>query len=335
MPIDAETLVITAGITAGSTWLCAAFVRCLLVKHNILDEQGSRSSHSGSVPRGGGLALVPVILVGWITLSELGLAHMRQVGVITSMAALIAIISWFDDVSNLSVKSRLFAQILAVTISMVLLPANFMLLEFLAHPLGLIVVGIAWLWFINIFNFMDGIDGITGVETISICAGIVLTLGFLSSGSYISYLAIIVATSTVGFLIWNWHPAKLFLGDVGSIPMGFLLGWLLISLALEGEWAAALILPSYYLVDAGLTLTRRAARLEPIWEAHKEHFYQRAVAGRISHSQAARAIAITNIWLIACALVSTIVTLAGLVGAFFGLTALLCYFQLASQPIRS
>lgn len=335
MLIETEIIIVAAGITIASTWLFAAFVRSLLLKHDILDEPGTRSSHSGCVPRGGGLALVPVILVGWISLSQLGLAHMREIGVITSMAGLIALVSWFDDVSNLSVQSRLSAQLLAVTTSIYLLPTNFMLLEFLTNPLGMIVVGIAWLWFINIFNFMDGIDGITGVETISICVGIVLTLGFLGSASYLSYLAIIVAASTAGFLVWNWHPAKLFLGDVGSVPLGFLLGWLLSGLALEGEWAAALILPGYYLVDASLTLIKRAVRLEPVWKAHKQHFYQQAVAGRASHSQAARAIAITNIWLIACALVSTIVTVAGLVGAFFGIAALLCYFRLVSQPVRS
>ena len=278
---------------------------------------------------------MPVVLIGWIILSELGIAHTRQISVITSMTALMAIISWFDDVSNLSVRSRLSAQFMAITISMLLLPTNFMLLEFLTHPLGMIVIGIGWLWFINVFNFMDGIDGITGVETISICAGIALTLGFQGSGSHVSCLAVIVAASAIGFLAWNWHPAKLFLGDVGSIPLGFLLGWLLISLALEGQWAAALILPSYYLVDATLTLISRAVRLEPVWKAHRQHFYQQAVAGQLSHSQAARAIAIVNIWLIACALVSTIMILAGLVGAFFGIVALLCYFRLVSQPVGS
>ena len=335
MPVDATTLIAAASIACGSTWLCAAFASPLLLKHKILDEPGIRSSHSGSVPRGGGIALVPVILIGWIILSELGIAHTRQISVITSMTALMAIISWFDDVSNLSVRSRLSAQFMAITISMLLLPTNFMLLEFLTHPLGMIVIGIGWLWFINVFNFMDGIDGITGVETISICAGIALTLGFQGSGSHVSCLAVIVAASAIGFLAWNWHPAKLFLGDVGSIPLGFLLGWLLISLALEGQWAAALILPSYYLVDATLTLISRAVRLEPVWKAHRQHFYQQAVAGQLSHSQAARAIAIVNIWLIACALVSTIMILAGLVGAFFGIVALLCYFRLVSQPVGS
>ena len=335
MPLDVMTLAVSVGIAAGSTWLCTAFARSLLLRHRILDKPGTRSSHSGSVPRGGGIALVTIILIGWIVLSELGLGHMRKISVITAMAALIAIVSWFDDVGNLSVRSRLSAQTIVVTISMLLVPTDFMLFGFLTHPLGMIVVGIAWIWFINVFNFMDGIDGITGVETISICAGIALTIDFLGSGSYISSLAIIVAASTLGFLGWNWHPAKLFLGDVGSIPLGFLLGWLLISLAQEGEWAAAVILPSYYLVDASLTLIGRAVRLEPVWKAHRQHFYQRAVAGQLSHSQATRAIVVTNIWLIACALVSTIIILPGLVGAFFGIVALLCYFRLVSQPVGS
>ena len=182
---------------------------------------------------------------------------------------------------------------------------------------------------------MDGIDGLSGVETVSICLGIAVTAGFLGASSDFSCLAIIIAASATGFLAWNWQPAKLFLGDVGSIPLGFLLGWLLIELAAEGHWPAALILPSYYFADATLTLFYRSMKMKPVWRAHREHFYQRAVAGRLTHSQASRAIGIANVWLICCALVSTIMIPIGLLGAGLGICILLSYFQLAAQQVRT
>jgi UDP-N-acetylmuramyl pentapeptide phosphotransferase/UDP-N-acetylglucosamine-1-phosphate transferase len=331
--MSAATITAIASIALWASWLGSMLTRYLLIRSNILDKPGNRSSHSIPVPRGGGIALVAVTLIGWLILGTMGLNHTLEVSVIASMAMLIAIVCWFDDVGNLSVRSRLGAQFLVVGTSVVLIPIDFMWSGLLPHTLELVAAALVWLWFINIFNFMDGIDGITGVETISICTGITFTLGFLGSDADFSYLAIILAASTLGFLIWNWHPAKLFLGDVGSIPLGFLVGWLLIELAAEGQWAAALILPGYYLTDATLALLYRAARLEPVWKAHKQHFYQRAVAGRLTHSQASRAVIITNIWLISCALLSTIIIPVALIGAAFGILALLCYFRLAAQPV--
>ena len=335
MPISTAAIVSIAGIAISATWLTSMLTRYLLLHCHIVDKPGNRSSHSAPVPRGGGIALITVTVVGWLTLSKIGLGHVLEVNVIASMAMLIAIVCWFDDVGNLSVGTRLCAQFLVVGTSIVLIPIDFMWSGLFAHTLAKLAVAVAWLWFINIFNFMDGIDGITGVETISICTGIAFTLGSLGSDADFSYLAIVLAASTLGFLIWNWHPAKLFLGDVGSIPLGFLIGWLLIELAAAGQWAAALILPGYYLADATLVLLYRAVRLEPVWKAHKQHFYQRAVAGRLTHSQASRAVVITNIWLISCALLSSIFIPVGLVGAALGILALLLYFQLAARKVGS
>ena len=335
MLMSAATIVAIAGIALCATWLTSMLTRSLLIHCNILDKPGNRSSHSVPVPRGGGIALITVTLLGWLTLSNVGLGHILEVNIITSMTMLIAIVCWFDDVGNLSVRTRLCTQILVVGTSIVLIPIDFMWSGTFTHTLEMLAVAVVWLWFINIFNFMDGIDGITGVETISICTGIALTLGFLGSSADFSYLAIVLGACTLGFLIWNWQPAKLFLGDVGSIPLGFLVGWLLIELAVAGQWAAALILPGYYLVDATLTLLYRAVRLEPVWKPHKQHFYQRAVAGKLTHSQASRAVIITNIWLISCSLLSSIVIPVGLVGAALGILALLFYFQLAARKVGS
>ena len=133
---------------------------------------------------------------------------------------------------------------------------------------------------------MDGIDGITSVETIVIGVGV-----FLISDGPTAFLGGILAAAATGFLKWNWNPAKVFLGDVGSIPLGFLLGWLLLNLAGNGHWAAAIILPAYYLTDATITLIGRAIKGEKLWQAHRQHFYQKAVQRGLSHEYVATMVA--------------------------------------------
>jgi UDP-N-acetylmuramyl pentapeptide phosphotransferase/UDP-N-acetylglucosamine-1-phosphate transferase len=140
-----------------------------------------------------------------------------------------------------------------------------------------------WAWFINLYNFMDGIDGITGVETIAIGLGIVAVTRFAGDDSDLALPALALAAGTLGFLRWNWPRASIFLGDVGSVPLGFVTGWLLLVLATRGWFAPALILPLYYLADATVTLLRRIARRERFWQAHRSHFYQRALGANNDH----------------------------------------------------
>lgn len=147
---------------------------------------------------------------------------------------------------------------------------------------------------------MDGIDGITGVEAGSIGLGIFVLALYVPLPQFIGlgYIGLGILAIMIGFLIWNWHPAKLFLGDVGSVPLGFILGWLLLKVASEGAWAIALILPSYYLFDATFTLIKRALRREKIWQAHREHFYQKATQRGFSHARVSVMILISNLVLI-------------------------------------
>ncbi len=170
--------------------------------------------------------------------------------------------------------------------------------------LDLLAAGFTWLWFINLFNFMDGIDGIAGTESVSIGVGIAFlaVLHLAANGLGVGLLGITIAASALGFLWWNWQPARLFMGDVGSVPLGYLLGWLLLTLAAAGLWAPALILPLYYLADASWTLTRRLLRGAKVWQAHREHFYQRAVQTGRSHASVVRRVFLADIVLVALAL---------------------------------
>jgi UDP-N-acetylmuramyl pentapeptide phosphotransferase/UDP-N-acetylglucosamine-1-phosphate transferase len=170
---------------------------------------------------------------------------------------------------------------------------------------SIMIVG--WAWFINLYNFMDGIDGITGAETISLATGVCLLLDAAGIVDPFTLNATLLLTGAcLGFLALNWHPAKIFLGDVGSVPLGFLGGYILLALALHGHLIPAAILPLYYLADSGLTLARRALKGEKVWQAHRQHFYQQAAQGAGRHDRVVFLIIVANIALIGAA--STAVT---------------------------
>ncbi len=295
-----------AGASLAVAWAATGGVTRWLERRAILDHPGPRSSHARPTPRGGGLGLLAGLGVGWAgALALLPGAEPRATGAALAAAVGLAALSFADDVRGLPVALRLAAQSVAVAGALAVLPADALVFQGLvALPLDRLATGLAWLWFVNLFNFMDGIDGISGVETASIGAGIALVAWFVGSFATIGF-GLAAAGAALGFLAWNWHPARVFLGDVGSVPLGFLLGWLLIGAALDGAWAAALILPAYYWTDASLTLALRLVRAEPVWRAHRSHFYQRAVQHGMSHGDVARQLVSANLVLIALAYLST------------------------------
>lgn len=251
-----------------------------LVRRAILDHPNQRSSHTTPTPKGGGIVMMPVIGLCWV---GFGLYFGTDPVVVTGLAGLafaLAAISWVDDLRGLSPLVRLLVQIVAVSLALTALPDPGPYFQgLLPPPADTVVAGLLWVWFINLFNFMDGIDGIAGVESLTIGLGVSLIVGGPPG-----LLGLIIVGAALGFLKWNWHPAKIFLGDVGSVPLGFLLGWLLLQTAADGNFAAALILPGYYLADSGITLLRRMLKGEKVWQAHRQHFYQQAVQRGLSHA---------------------------------------------------
>ncbi|HTZ35893.1 MAG TPA: glycosyltransferase family 4 protein [Stellaceae bacterium] len=263
----------------------------------MLDLPNERSSHVVPTPRGGGIAVIGTSVAAWLALGAAGMLPPGIVVVALAGAGL-ALVSWLDDLHGLSPGLRLLAQFAAVAAGMWVLPHGAVFQGWLPPGLDAIAAALLWVWFVNLFNFMDGIDGIAGSEAAAIGAGIVL----VAAGDPVSTLpAAAVVAAALGFLVWNWAPARIFLGDVGSVPLGYLLGYLLYALALRGAWAAALILPLYFLADATLTLLRRLARGERVWQAHREHFYQRAVQLGLGHAAVVRRVIAADIVLIACA----------------------------------
>jgi UDP-N-acetylmuramyl pentapeptide phosphotransferase/UDP-N-acetylglucosamine-1-phosphate transferase len=265
----------------------------LLRRAAVLDHPNERSLHAAPTPRGGGIAVIAAILLSWLALIAAGAVAPNLLIVLFGMA-LLAAISWVDDLRGLSPATRLLVQLVAVGLGMVAL-AGPVFQEWLLPAVVL------WLWFVNLFNFMDGIDGLAGSEAAAVAIGLVLFADFgAGSDPGLAALAATVAAAALGFLVWNWAPARIFLGDVGSVPLGYLLGFLLLDVAARGFWKIALILPLYFLADATLTLLRRLARGERVWHAHREHFYQRAVQRGLGHAAVVRRVIAADLVLIAC-----------------------------------
>lgn len=299
-------------------------VLVFLRHRQIVDLPNERSSHTLPTPRGGGLATTPVMALALLTMADFRLLGMGAL-------ALLAI-SWIDDRKGLPPLPRFAVHGLAVAAVLVFLPADALVFQGVLPLWGdRLLTGIGWLWFVNLYNFMDGIDGITGIETVSLGLGIAVVGG----GALVSPALTVLAVG-LAFLLFNWHPAKLFLGDSGSVPFGYVLGGLLVLLAAQGQLAAALILPGYYLADATITLGRRALAGEKIWRPHRKHFYQRAVQGGKRHDQVVLAIAVADLLLVGCALMAALEqSLAGLALAGLVVAGLLAVLQQWSHGGRT
>jgi UDP-N-acetylmuramyl pentapeptide phosphotransferase/UDP-N-acetylglucosamine-1-phosphate transferase len=195
-------------------------------------------------------------------------------------------------------------QCIAVAAVIAVLPSEFQILPQLPLWLERACLFLGGVWLVNLVNFMDGIDWMTVAELVPVTGAIAL-LGLSGTvGPLTMVLAAALFGGMVGFAPLNRPVARLFLGDVGSLPIGLLLGWLLLQLAGGGHLAAALILPLYYLADATITLGRRVIRREPFWQAHRTHFYQRATDNGFTVPEIVTRVFLVNLVLAALALIS-------------------------------
>jgi UDP-N-acetylmuramyl pentapeptide phosphotransferase/UDP-N-acetylglucosamine-1-phosphate transferase len=246
-----------------------------------LAHPNTRSSHQMPTPQGGGAAVIIATLsVGWGAIMLVpGLMQEQPAELLATTAGMIllAAVGLLDDMRTLRASSRLVMQCMAVAAIVAVLPADWQILPHLPRwaERGCLFVG--GLWLVNLVNFMDGIDLMTVAEFVP-ALGAVTLIGL--SGEIdlaATVLAAALLGAILGFAPFNKPVARIFLGDVGSLPMGLLLGWLLLQLAEKGHLTAAFILPLYYLADASITLARRVAAGEEFWRAHRAHFYQRAI----------------------------------------------------------
>jgi UDP-N-acetylmuramyl pentapeptide phosphotransferase/UDP-N-acetylglucosamine-1-phosphate transferase len=291
-------LVASAAVSFGLLLL----LRPVLRRH-ALAHPNARSSHKNPTPQGGGLAVVAATL-GVVVASDLfGVPGLDGLSLWLVLAAtlFIAVVGALDDIHSIAVVLRLLLQAVTVAIVLVALPDELRVMPFWPPWLERGLLGIALLWFVNLTNFMDGIDWMTVAEVIPVTAGLVL-FGFMGAlPREATIVALALCGAIIGFAPVNRPVARLFLGDVGSLPIGLLLGWLLVVLAGAGHFAAALLLPLYYLADATITLLRRLTKGEPVWQAHRSHFYQRATDNGYSVRQIVSRVFALNVALIVLA----------------------------------
>ena len=278
---DSLTALAACAIVLAAAVLSAALIVILgpWLANYAVAKPNPRSSHKLPTPQGGGIAVVgATILVASGALLFLGIANASTPPLLVILLAvlLIAAVGALADKRPIGAAPRLALQSFAVAAVLAVLPPELRIVPILPLWGERILLLIGTVWFVNLVNFMDGLDWMTVVEVVPITSalGVFGLLGYLPWQDTVIGLALCGAV--IGFAFFNRPVAKLFLGDVGSLPVGLLLAWLLLLLAGNGAPEAALLLPLYYLADSTITLLRRAVRGETVWQAHRSHFYQRA-----------------------------------------------------------
>ena len=299
-------ILIVAGL-AGCfvTWLYLRFA----LNKKILDIPNNRSSHSTPTPSGGGVGFVLTLAVGMMVLLITGLVESGYLLLYAPLLSL-ALVGYLDDRHQLPIFWRLLAQILVVLIVLASLdPGTFLI----GAPLMLVllvtlVAGFYMLWLINLFNFMDGIDGIASVQFITVLGGaLVLIMLKIPEQDYRDIsLHIILLGAVAGFMLWNWEPAKIFMGDTGSLLLGAWIALASLETA-QREWISIyswLILMGVFITDASYTLLSRLLAGEKFYQAHRSHAYQRASRVYGHRLVVVSIIAINALWLfpVACLL---------------------------------
>jgi len=286
--------------------LLTGFLRRYALRAGLIDRPNARSSHSTPTPRGGGLAIVVTSLAGLTLLCLMHVLSLRVFAAVAGGGIAVATIGFIDDRYTLPARERLTVHLCAAAwclawmggLPPMLIGERVIDLGWPGYVLG--TLGIVWV--LNLFNFMDGIDGIAASEAIFITCGAVV-LGAVSEGTAAS-AAMIVGAACAGFLLWNWPPAKIFMGDVGSGYLGFVIGALAVAAARSSPlfmWIW-LILGGTFFVDATVTLIVRSLRGERIHEAHRSHAYQWLARRRGSHLfVTASMLAINVFWLLPAA----------------------------------
>ncbi|MGO4525760.1 glycosyl transferase [Microvirga sp. 2MCAF35] len=246
----------------------------LLIRY-ALARPNARSSHRAPTPQGGGIAVLAATLCVVGFLSIWLVLPVTYFLIVASAAVAFAVLGTADDIRPLPAWIRLVMQFIVVA-AVVLEPESRIFPDYIPLAAERVLLIIGGVWFVNLVNFMDGLDWISVAEMIPITAFIAGSglIGVIPM--WIAVLAAALCGALLGFAPFNKPVARLFLGDVGSLSIGLLVGWMLLQLAGSGGLAAALLLPLYYLMDATITLLRRLARGEKVWEAHRSHFYQKA-----------------------------------------------------------
>ena len=299
---DARLLYVAAfGVSAGLTGL----VRRIALRRGMLDAPNERSSHAAPTPRGGGLAIVVATTAAIALLSAGGALEWRLACALGGGGIAVAAVGWLDDRRSVQPLMRLLVHFAAALWAVAWLKGlpPLLLGTQMAHPHwgGYVLAVLGIVWILNLFNFMDGIDGIAASEALFVVlAGAWLTLGGANAKG-LAFVDLTLAAACGGFLVWNWPPAKIFLGDVGSGYLGYMIAVFALSAGRDDSVAlwVWLILGGAFFVDATVTLLRRVARGERVHQAHRSHAYQWLARRWGSHRNVTVAVLAANlVWLL-------------------------------------
>lgn len=291
-------------LTIAVSWALTGFLHRYALAKNLIDVPNERSSHSVPTPRGGGVAIVTSFLAVLPVLNRFDLLSNSVCLALWGAGSAVAVTGFLDDHGHIAARWRLLVHFAAAAWGLYWL-GGFPPLPVFGYFLdlgwfGFVCAVIYIVWLLNLYNFMDGIDGLAGIEAITVCCSGALMLWLVNSASSAWLLPVVLAAAVSGFLLWNFPPARIFMGDAGS---GFL-GITLALLSLQAAWVDPrllwvwLILLGMFIVDATATLCRRVARGEKFYEAHRSHAYQYASRILGGHRPVTLAIGAINIfWL--------------------------------------
>ena len=305
-----DAITIPAAIVVSAMLMCIALIIFLrpVFKRYALARPNARSSHRIPTRQGGGIAVVAatiVVSVG-ILYTASDEAGTIPLAIVFSAVVLIAIVGTIADIHPDYVVPRFLLQAIAVAAVIFSLPDELRVAPLLPWWVERALLIFGGLWFVNLVNFMDGLDWMTVAEVVPVSAA-VAAIGLQDMlPPWAIVVSLALCGAMIGFALFNRPVARLFLGDVGSLPIGLMLGWLLVLVAGNGAPAAAILLPLYYLADATITLLRRVFNGEKVWQAHRSHFYQRATDHGLTVIAIVRRVFAVNLLLAALALATVL-----------------------------
>jgi len=313
------------------SWALTGWLRQYAIKHDIVDVPNPRSSHRVTTPRGGGGAIVLATTAAlawwsWVTGSA-------ALGVALSSGLAVAVIGFVDDHRAVPALPRLIGHSLAASVAVVGLGLDGFVVNggtTLLWIAGAVIAVVFVVWLTNLTNFMDGIDGIAGVQTITVCAAGATLSYLIAPETGLWFEPAVLGAATVGFLIWNWPPARVFMGDVGSVYLGFMIAMFTLRATLVAPvlgWCW-LILSGVFIVDATFTLARRTARGDRLFEAHRSHAYQHLARAWGHRPVTLLVAAVTVCWLTPVAVMVALDYVSGATGL------VLAYVPLTAGAIR-
>ncbi|UII73117.1 glycosyltransferase family 4 protein [Pseudomonas sp. HN11] len=295
-------------VVAVISFMFTGIMRRYAVSRSLIDVPGARSSHIIPTPRAGGVAIVLAFLLALSGLAYAQLIPTADLLGIGGAGILVAIVGFFDDHHPVSVRCRLAGHFSAAAWALFWLgglpPLHIFGIPVGSEWVGYVVGAVYLVWMLNLYNFMDGIDGIASVEAICACLGAIL-LYWVAGFEQLIWLPLVLSMAVSGFLFWNFPPARIFMGDAGSGFLGMTLG----ALSVQAGWASSnllwawLVLLGVFVVDATFTLIRRVSLGEKFYVAHRTHGYQYASRHFGKHLPVTLAVVAINVfWLLPIAL---------------------------------